>query len=147
MYLQNWTDLRADWRWLKVGASAHLNVSRLNNSSAEVQNTTLWNNRFSIDAELRKGKFTVKTSLTERMRRGYQTSGMNTDHLIWNASASWRCLKGKGKLELEVNDILNNSDNFSSTETANQQVSTWSEHMHHFAALSFSYHLDPKEKK
>ena len=94
-----------------------------------------------------KGKFTVKTSLNEKMRRGYLTRGMNTDHFIWNASASWRFLRGKGKLELEVNDILNNSDNFSSTETANQQVSTWSEHMHHFAALSFSYHLDPKEKK
>ena len=147
VYLQNWTDFHADWKWLKVGASAHLNISRLANSSAQVQNTTLWNNRFEINAEVRKGKFTVKTSLNEKMRRGYLTRGMNTDHFIWNASASWRCLKGKGKLELEVNDILNNADNFSSTETANQQVSTWSDQMHHYAALSFSYHLDPKQKK
>ena len=146
----HWTnqlELGADWEWVQIAASANIDANLLTNSAADVQNTTLWNNSFGIRAELRKGKFTVKTSLSEQMRRGYLTRGMNTDHLIWNASASWRCLRGKGKLELEVNDILNNADTFSSTETANQQVSTWSEHMHHFAALSFSYHLDPKEKK
>ena len=146
-YLQNWTDFRADWKWLKVGAGIYLNISHLTNSSAQVQNTTLWNNRFEINGELRKGKFTDKTSLNEKMRRGYLTKGMNTDHFIWNASASWRCLKGKGTVELEVNDILNNADNFSSTETANQQISSWSDQMHHYAAISFTYHLDPKQKK
>ena len=145
--LKNTLSIGADWEWLQVGGTAEVSANRLANSAADVQNTTLWNNSFGINGELRKGKFTVKTSLTELMRRGYLTKGMNTDHLIWNASAAWRCLHGKGKVELEANDILNNADNFSSTETANQQISSWSDHMHHYAALSFTYHLDPKRKK
>lgn len=145
--LNNNLSICADWKRLKVGALVGVSANHLANSAADVQNTTLWNNEFGINGELRKGKLTVKTELTERMRRGYLTQGMNTDHFIWNASAAWRCLNGKGKLELEVNDILNNADNFSSTETANQQVSTWSDLMHHYAAISFTYHLDPKQKK
>ena len=100
-----------------------------------------------FDAELHKGRFIVKTELFDRMRRGYKLSGMNTDCLIWNASASWRCLKGKGKLLLEVEDILNHADNFTSNESANQQVMTWSDQMHHYIRLGFTYHLDAKEKK
>lgn len=56
-------------------------------------------------------------------------------------------LNSKVQLEQEVNDIQNNTDTFSSTETANQQISSWCDHMHHFAALSFTYHLDPKQEK
>ena len=145
--LSNVLTVGADWKWIKVEASANVSANHIDNTAAQVQNTTLWNNKFGISGELRKGKFTVKTDLSERMRRGYLTKSMNTDRLIWNASASWQCLKGKGKLKLEVNDILNNADNFSSKETSNQQVSTWSDHMHHFAALSFTYHLDPKQNK
>ena len=146
-FWKNNLTIGADWEWISVEASAEVSANHLVNSAADVQNTTLWNNKFTIGGGLRKGKFTVKTDLTEQMRRGYLTKGMNTDHFIWNASVSWRCMHGKGKLELEVNDILNNADNFTTTETANQQVASWSEYIHHYAALSFSYHLDPKQKK
>lgn len=147
MTLRDEARLSLDWKWLKMGTFTKIGAQRMNNSLAQEQNTTLWKNKLGFDAELRKGKFTIKTEFFDLMRRGYRLSGMNTDRLIWNASASWRCLKGKGKLSLEVDDILDRADNFTSTESANQQVMTWSDQMHHYIRLGFTYHLDAKEKK
>ncbi len=147
MTLRDEARLSLDWKWLKIGTFANISAQRMNNSIAQVQNTTLWNNKLGFDAELRKGKFTVKTEFFDLMRRGYKLLGMNSDRFIWNASASWRCLKGKGKLSLEVDDILNHADNFTSTESANQQVMTWCDQMHHYIRLGFTYHLDAKVKK
>ncbi len=147
MTLRDEARLSLDWKWLKIGTFANISAQRMNNSIAQVQNTTLWNNKLGFDAELRKGKFTVKTEFFDLMRRGYKLLGMNSDRFIWNASASWRCLKGKGKLSLEVDDILNHADNFTSTESANQQIMTWSDQMHHYIRIGFTYHLDAKEKK
>lgn len=141
-------DLRfsMDWKWLKANLFTNIRAQRLSNSSSLIQNTTLWQNRFGAEAELRKGKFTVKTELYDLMRRGYVSKEMNKDRLIWNASASWRCLKGKGKVSIELNDILNNSDNFTSVESANQQVMSWSDQLHHYLCLGFTYHFDAKKK-
>ena len=147
MTLRDEARLSFDWKWMKMGTFANIGAQHMNNSLVHEQNTTLWNNKLGFDAELHKGRFIVKTELFDRMRRGYKLSGMNTDCLIWNASASWRCLKGKGKLLLEVEDILNHADNFTSNESANQQVMTWSDQMHHYIRLGFTYHLDAKEKK
>lgn len=147
MIMRDEVRLSLDCKWLKIGGFANIGAQRMNNSLAQEQNTTLWNNKLGFDTELRKGRFIVKTALFDRMLRGYKLSGTNTDRLIWNASASWRCLKGKGKLSIEVDDILNNADNFTSTESANQQVMTWSDQMHHYIRIGFTYHLDAKEKK
>lgn len=147
MTLRDEARLSLDWKWLKTSAFGSITAQRMTNSSAEGENTTSWRNRFGIDAELRKGKFTVKTELYDLMRRGYKLLGMNSDRFIWNASASWHCLHGKGRLSLEVDDILNRADNFTSNESANQQIMTWSDQMHHYIRLGFTYHLDAKEKK
>ena len=146
----SWTEqfrLSMDWKWLKTIIYGGFNAQHFNNTLAQLENTTLWQNRMGVDAKLHKGKFTVRTDFYVLIRRGYSMSGMNTYRLIWNASASWRCLKGKGKLELELDDILNQADNFTSTETANQQVMSWSDQMHHYICIGFTYHLDAKGQK
>ena len=145
-YLRDNFRLSIDWKWLKTSIYGNLCVQNLYNSSAQVQNTTLWQNKMGVEAELRKGKFTVKTDMHDQMRRGYHVAEMNSDSFIWNAMIQWRCMHNKGKLFIELDDILNNADNFTSTETANQQVMSWSNQIHHYIRIGFTFNLDAKQK-
>ncbi len=135
-----------DWTWLKVSVYGELNANRLRYSDAAEQNTTQWNNRFGAEGELTRGRFVVKTQIYERMYRGYTIEAMNRNMLVWDASVTWKILKNKAKLTLEVDDILNNKDHKYYTQTAYQQTTSWSDFRHHYASLTFTYHLDAKVK-
>ena len=138
--------LGMDWTWLKVSVFGELNANRLRYSDAMEQNTTQWSNRFGMNAELTRGKFVVKTQLTERMYHGYTIESMNRNQLVWDASVTWKILKNKAKLTLELDDILNAEDGKMSLQTAYQQTSSWYDFRHHYASLTFTYHLDAKHK-
>ena len=109
--------------------------------------TTQWNNRFGTEVELTRGHFVVKTQIYERMYRGYTIESMNRNMLVWDASVTWKILKNKAKLTLEVDDILNNKDHKYYSQTAYQQTTSWSDFRHHYASLTFTYHLDAKQKE
>ena len=119
-----------DWTWLKVSVYGELNANRLRYSDAAEQNTTQWNNRFGAEGELTRGRFVVKTQIYERMYRGYTIEAMNRNMLVWDASVTWKILKNKAKLTLEVDDILNNKDHKYYTQTAYQQTTSWSDFRH-----------------
>ena len=136
-----------DWTWLKVSVYGELNANRLRYSDAAEQNTTQWNNRFGTEVELTRGHFVVKTQIYEQMYRGYTIESMNRNMLVWDASVTWNFLKNKAKLTLELDDILNNKDYKSYSQTAYQQTTSWSDFRHHYASLTFTYHLDAKQKE
>ena len=135
-----------DWTWLKLSVFGELNANRLRYSDATEQNTIQWSNRFGMNAELTRGKFVVKSQLTERMYRGYTIESMNRNQLVWDASVTWKILKNKAKLTLELDDILNAEDGKTSSQTAYQQTTSWYDFRHHYASLTFTYHLDAKKK-
>ena len=136
-----------DWTWLKVSVFGELNANRLRYSDATEQNTTQWNNRFGLNAELTRGKFVVRTRLQEEMYHGYTIDAMNRNQLVWDASVTWKFLKNKAKLTLELDDILNQKDYKWYSQTAYQQTTTWNDIRHHYASLTFTYHLDAKVKE
>ena len=136
-----------DWTWLKVSVFAELNANRLRYSDAPEQNTTQWNNRFGVNGELTRGHFVVKTRLTQEIYRGYTIAAMNRNMLLWDASVTCKILKNKAKLTLELDDILNNMDYKWCTQTAHQQTTSWYDIRHHYASLTFTYHLDAKVKE
>ena len=135
-----------DHNWIKASVFAELNADRLRFSQSPVQNTTLWNNNYGMELEANYRNFVFETSLTQAMRRGYASSGMNRNRLLWDASITWKILKNKGNIELFVDDILNQDDYRWSSQTAYQQTSEWQDTLHHYIGISFTYHLDAKKK-
>ena len=93
------------------------------------------------------GNLVFETDLTETTRRGYAAHSMNRDMLLWNAAVTWKILKNKGRLKLELEDILNKQDNFWSERSAYQHSTSWEDFRHHYVNISFTYHLDAKKKE
>ena len=136
-----------DWTWIKVSVFGELNANRLRYTEAPEQNTTQWNNRFGVNAELTRGPFVVKTRFYDQSYSGYTIEAMNRNMLIWDASFSWKFLRNKAKLTLELDDILNKKDSKWYGQTAYQQTTSWHDFRHHYASLTFTYHLDAKVKE
>ena len=138
--------LSYDKDWLKTSLFAKIEANRLRFSASPEQNTTLWDNNFGLQAEATVGKFVFETDLTEYTRRGYATQSMNRNLLLWNAAVTWKILKNKASLKLEFEDILNKQDNFWSNQSAYQRTTSWNDFRHHYINISFTYHLDAKQK-
>ena len=136
-----------DHNWIKASVFAELNADRLRFSQSPIQNTTLWNNNYGMEFEANYRNFVFETSLTEAMRRGYASSGMNRNRLLWDASITWKILKNKGNVRLFADDILNQDDWRWSSQTAYQQTNEWQDTLHHYIGISFTYHLDAKKKE
>lgn len=135
-----------DHNWIKASVFAELNADRLRFSQSASQNTTLWDNNFGMEYEANYRNFVFTTGLTEYMRRGYISSGMNRNSLLWGASITWKILKNKGNVRLFAEDILNQDDWRWSSQTAYQQTNEWQDTLHHYIGISFTYHLDAKKK-
>lgn len=136
-----------DHNWIKAAVFAELNADRLRFSQSPIQNTTLWNNNYGMEFEANYRNFVFTTGLTEYMRRGYISSGMNRNSLLWGASITWKILKNKGQVRLFAEDILNQDDYRWSSQTAYQQTNEWQDTLHHYIGISFTYHLDAKKKE
>ena len=136
-----------DHNWIKASVFAELNADRLRFSQSQSQNTTLWNNNYGMEFEANYRDFVFASSLTESMRRGYASSGINRNRLLWDASITWKILKNKGSVKFFADDILNQDDNRWSSQTAYQQTNEWQDTLHHYIGISFTYHLDAKKKE
>jgi hypothetical protein len=143
--LENLT-LSLDYNWLKASVFTEISANRLRYTASPEQNTTQWNNNFGLRAEVTYGNFVFTSSLTERTSRGYTIGSMNRDMLVWDGSVTWKILKNKARLALELDDILNNEDGRWSQQSAYQQTTSWSDFRHHYIGISFTYHLDAKKK-
>lgn len=138
--------LTLDYNWLKASVITEINADRLRYTASPEQNTTHWNNNYGFRAEVTYGNFVFNTSLTERTSRGYTIGSMNRDILVWDGSVTWKILKNKARLTLELDDILNNEDGRWSQQTAYQQSTSWHDFRHHYIGINFTYHLDAKKK-
>ena len=136
-----------DHNWIKASVFAELNADQLRFSQSQSQNTTLWNNNYGMLFEANYRIFVFTTGLTEYMRCGYASNGMNRDCLLWGASVTWKILKNKGNVKLFAEDILNQDDWRWSSQTAYQQTNEWQNTLHHYIGISFTYHLDAKKKE
>lgn len=132
---------------LKCSAFASVAMNQLRYSQTPQQNTTLWNNRFGANITVELKHLTINSSLTDYLHSGYVIKSMDNNYLLWNASVTWKLSKNKAHLKLELNDILNQINTFYAQQGAYQNIYSWREQMHHYAAVSFTYHFDAKEKK
>jgi hypothetical protein len=72
---------------------------------------------------------------------------MNRNILVWDSSVTWKILKNKARITLELDDILNSEDGRWSEQSAYQQTTSWQKFRHHYVGISFTYHLDAKKKE
>ena len=135
-----------DYNWLKASIFTEIRAERLRYTDSPEQNTTLWDNRFGLNAEVTVSHFVFKSTIAEGTHHGYTIGSMNRNILVWDGSVTWKILKNKARLTLEFDDILNNEDGRYSQQTAYQKISTWQDFRHHYIGISFTYHLDAKKK-
>lgn len=85
----------------------------------------------------------LSTDIRCRSRRGYSSSQMNTDELIWNAQISYRFLRHRNAtVALEFYDILGNRSNINRTITATRRSDSRSDAIYSYAMLSFNYRFN-----
>ncbi|MDE5561599.1 MAG: outer membrane beta-barrel family protein, partial [Bacteroidaceae bacterium] len=140
-------NLSYDHRWLKCSLFSQVKMVKLNYSKETWNNETQWQEQIGANLKVEWKKLTVATNVTEYIRHGHRIESMNTHYMKWDASASLRIMNGKARLKLELDDILNQLDTYYVTSDATSNVYKLNEFRHHFVNLSFTYHLDAKQKK
>lgn len=136
-----------DHVWLKCSLFATVAMNRLRYTEEQRQNTTLWNERVGASITMTWDNLTIASDITGYIRHGYLIDSMNNSYLLWNASATWKMLANKARLELKLYDILNQIDYYYSRQSANQNIYSWDEQRHHIASLSFIYYFDARKGK
>ncbi len=127
--------------YLSAELYGSLNYIKAKNHEAGMNNK-FWNYEYGTKLRLNLGKWTLNTKFYNLGRRGYNSSDYNGDRLLWNASAAWKCLKGKGKLGIEFNDIFNKDKNYNATVSAFERLETGEKKLHHYCLISFTWNFD-----
>ncbi|MBR0045926.1 MAG: TonB-dependent receptor [Bacteroidaceae bacterium] len=106
---------RKDWFEISLNGDVNYNTSR--NSVLTTGNLDTWDFSYGADMNLNfNNGISFSTDISENSRRGYASSSMNTNELIWNAQVSKSFLKGNAlTVSLQWNDILQKRSNISRT--------------------------------
>ncbi len=133
---------RNDFLEAKIGAS--IRYRHTDNKLRPQSNMDTYNYSYSASARVKlPWKMTVENSLHMSSRRGYSNSNMNTDELIWNATASQSFFKGSPLIvRLKLNDILRNRSNISRTINAQSRVDTENDASYSYLMLHFIIRLN-----
>lgn len=113
---------RTDVFEAKIGAS--LRYRHTDNELRPQSNMDTYNYSYQASARVRlPWKMTIESEMKMNSRRGYSNKNMNTDELVWNATASQNFFKGSPLIvRLKLYDILHNRSNISRTISAQSRV-------------------------
>ncbi len=92
-------------------------------------------------------KLNVSTDMNMFSRRGYASSTMNTDDLIWNAQISRSFMKGCIMAKLSAFDILHQLSNVRYTVNAQGRTERWYNSIPRYVMLSLAYSFKQKPNK
>jgi len=134
--------------------TARLNASYVlrRSTSNATDFETLLTHDFTYGASLKytlPWKIDLGTDLKMYSRRGYQSSQMNTDDLVWNAQLSRSFLKGRLTAKLIAFDLLHQLSSINYSVNAQGRTETWYNCIPRYAMLTLSYKFQkmPKKKK
>ena len=65
----------------------------------------------------------------------------------WKFLVGCKVLKGKGRIDLSFDDLLNKRRSYFSTQSATERTEYSSDLMHHYVQLSFTYNFEAKGDK
>lgn len=131
-----------DFLETKLGAS--LRYRHTDNKLRPQSNMDIYNYSYSASARVKlPWKMTVENSLSMNSRRGYTNKNMNTDELIWNATASQNFFKGSPLIVwLKLYDILRERSNITRTINAQSRVDTENDASYSYFMLHFIIRLN-----
>ena len=92
-------------------------------------------------------KISVATDLKMFSRRGYSSSMMNTDDLVWNAELTRPLMKERMTLKLTAFDLLHQLSSKQYTVNAQGRTETWNNCIPRYVMLTMSYKFSRKPKQ
>ncbi len=142
--------LGLDYRFGKVsfGAKSEVAYNHTNTSLGGFERLNTWNIKYGLNAVVDlPWHFQVSTELNMLSRRGFESSDMNTDDVVWNARISKSVWKSRLTFMLDAWDILGNLSNIS---VGNNSSTHW-EYTYNviprYVMLRLVYRLDIQPKK
>lgn len=90
---------------------------------------------------------TVATDMTMYSRRGYESSMMNTDELVWNAQMTRSFFKGTLTAKLQAYDLLQNIHSRRYSVNSQGRTETWYNYIPRYVMFSLAYKFTRKPKK
>jgi hypothetical protein len=130
--------------WFEISVNGNVNYSHAETNIGEVVNPDTWN--FSVGSELNltfDNGLSLSTDISESCRRGYQSSAMNTNELVWNAQIGYSFLKGKAlTITAQWNDILGQQSAISRTISTNLTSESRSNSLYSYGMVHVIYKLN-----
>lgn len=145
-------ELRLNYRDKKmdVGVKGSATWNHATADRNDFVNANTWNIRYGANAVIDlPWAFQLSTELTMFTRRGYESTTMNKDDLVWNARLSKSFLKNRLNLMLDAWDILGNLSNVSAGIDSRNRWEYYTNVIPRYAMLRLVYRLDkqPKNKR
>lgn len=139
-------NLSASFRddWVNVELQGRIGYNHSTNDLQPDRNMDTYDFSYgpSVTATLPWRNIRLASDLQMSSRRGYSSEDMNTDELIWNASASISFLPGnKGTISLAVYDILQERSNVSRQVSATMRSDTYNNTISNYFMATFIYRL------
>ena len=133
---------RNNWFELSLNGSIYYTHSR--NSMQEQSNMDTYNFSYGASTNINlPWNMVISTDISERSRRGYSDSNMNTDELVWNAQVSQNFLKNNAAtVSVQFFDILRNQSNISRSISASMRQDTEYNSIYSYCMFHFVYRLN-----
>ena len=139
-------NLNASYRstWYDISLTGSLNYQHARASLQESANMDTWNYSYGASANFSfDWGMSFSTDIRMSSRRGYASSSMNTDELIWNAQLSQSFLKNRAAtISLQFYDILQQQSNVSRTLSATMRSDSWTNAINSYFMVHFIYRLN-----
>lgn len=132
--------------WLNMSLYGSVALQRHRYSMAADYNSCPIDYSFGTRVLAKFPHWEFTTNLRDLASSGYLLAEQNRHRLLWDASAKWIFWKKKGSLSLLFDDILNKNRMYVSNVSSSERSETWSQSMHHYVGLKFTYHFDAKGK-
>ncbi len=140
------TDLELSYRddWIEVALRGDLRFSNNTNDLQPDRNMNTFDFSYgpSFSGLLPWHNVRLATDLEMSSRRGYASKDMNTNELIWNASASISFFRGNtGTLQISAYDILRQRSTISRMVSATMRRDTYTNNINSYFMVNFIYRL------
>ncbi|MBQ9640331.1 MAG: TonB-dependent receptor [Bacteroidaceae bacterium] len=142
--LGEWLSLTLRMGYWDIRANGSINWSRSRSDIVESTNQNTFNFHYGLSST---GNFEnglgFSTDIGMSSRRGYSSSEMNTNELIWNAQLSYRFLKNRqATISIQAFDILGQRSNISRTITAYSRRDSENNSINSYVMFHFIYRLN-----
>jgi hypothetical protein len=127
-----------------VGVNGSLNYSHVRSELLPTNNRDTYDFSYGAYGNLRLDNgIGASTDIGMSSRRGYSSSELNTNELIWNAQVSYSFLQGKAAtLMFRANDILNKRSNISRNISATSRSDSENNAIYSYWMATFRYRFN-----